>query len=63
MPPCNLSKKIGDSNVTLLKDGLTINLPCEQVAHGYSLGKRIFVFFSGCPCECSMIFRIIEDPG
>ena len=42
MSPCILFKKIGDSNVTLLKDGLTINLPCEQVAHGYSLGKRIF---------------------
>ena len=37
-----LSKRTGDSNVTLLKDGLTINLHCEQVAHGYSLGKRIF---------------------
>ena len=42
MFPCILSKKTGDSNVTLLKNGLTINLPCEQVAHGYSLGKRIF---------------------
>ena len=29
MSPCNLSKKTGDSNVTLLKDGMTINLPCE----------------------------------
>ena len=32
MSPCILSKKNSDSNVTLLKDGLTINLPCEQVA-------------------------------
>ena len=62
MSPCILFKKAGDSNVTLLNDGLTINLPCEQVAHGYSLGKRIFWFFSGCSCECSMILRIIEDP-
>ena len=27
---CILSKKTGDSNVILLKDGLTINLPREQ---------------------------------
>ena len=63
MSLCIFSKKTIDSNVTLLNDGLTINLPCEQTAHGYSLGKRIFWFFSGCPCECSMILRIIEDPG
>ena len=42
MSPCILSKKTGESNVTLLKDGLTISLPCEHTAHGYSLGKRIF---------------------
>ena len=58
---CILSKKTGDSNVVLLNDGLTINLPCEQAAHGYSLAKRIFWFFSGCPCECSMILCIIEE--
>ena len=63
MSPCILSKKTSDSNVTLLKDGLTINLPYEQAAKGYSLGKIIFWFFSGCPCECSMILRIIEDLG
>ena len=63
MSPCILSKKTGDSNVTLLKDGMTINLPCERVAHGYSLGKRILWFFSGCPCDSSMILRIIEDKG
>ena len=40
--PCILSKETGDSNVTLLKYGMTINLPCEQAPHGYSLGKRIF---------------------
>ena len=62
MSSCILSKKVGDSNVTLLIDGLIINLPCEQIAHEYSLGKRIFWFFSGCPYECSMIFRIIEGP-
>ena len=28
---------------------------------GYSLDKRIFKFFSGSPCECSMILCIIED--
>ena len=48
--------------MTLVKDGLTINLPCEHVAHEYLLGKRIFWFFSGCPCECSIIRHIIEDP-
>ena len=42
MSPCILFKKIGDSNVTLLNDGLTINIPCEKAAHEYSLGKRIF---------------------
>ena len=62
MSPCILSKKIDDSNVTLLIDGITINLPCEQASYRYSLGKRIFWFFSGCPSECSMILRIIEDP-
>ena len=40
MSPCILSKKIGDSNVTLPKDGLTISLPYEQVAQKYSLGKK-----------------------
>ena len=48
--------------MTFIKDGLTINLPCEQASYGYSLGKRIFWFFSGCSCECSLILRIIEDP-
>ena len=42
MFPCILSKKTGDSDMTLVKDGLIINLPCEQVAHEYSLGERIF---------------------
>ena len=32
MSLCILSKKTGESNVTLLKDGLTINLPYEQAA-------------------------------
>ena len=32
--PCNLSKKTSDLDVTLLNDGLTINLPCEQATHG-----------------------------
>ena len=63
MCPCILSNKIDDSNVTFLKDDLIINFPCEQKAHGYSLGKRIFWFFSGCPRECSMILHIIEDLG
>ena len=40
--PCIHSKKIGDSYETLLNDGLTINLPCEQTTHGYSLDKIIF---------------------
>ena len=38
MSLCILSKMIGDSNVTLLKDGMTINLPCDQAVQGYSLG-------------------------
>ena len=42
MSPCNLSKKTGDSDMTLVKDGLIINLPCEQATHEYSLGERIF---------------------
>ena len=63
MSQCILSKKTRDSDVTLLKDGLTINLPCEQAAHGYSLGKRTFWFFRGCLFECSMILRIIEELG
>ena len=49
--------------MTLVKDGLIINLPCEEATHEYSLGERIFWFFSGCPCECSIIRRIIENPG
>ena len=63
MSPCILSKKTGDSNVTLLKDGLTINLPCEQATHGYSLCKSNFWFFCGCPCECFMILCILMEPG
>ena len=63
MSPCIISKKTGDSNVTLLNDGLTINLPYEQATHEYSLSKRILWFFSGCSCECSMIIRIIKDLG
>ena len=47
----------------LLNYGLTINLLCEQGSPGKSLGKRIFWFFNGCPCDCSMIHRIIENPG
>ena len=42
MSLCILSKKTSDSNVTLPNDGRTINLPCEQAAHEYSLGKRSF---------------------
>ena len=40
MFPCILSKKTGDSSMTLVKDGLTINLPCEQATHEYSLAKK-----------------------
>ena len=43
MSSCILSKKTSDSNVTLLKDGLSINLPFKQVENGYSLGKIIFL--------------------
>ena len=61
--PMYYSKKTGDADMNLVKDGLTINLPCEQTAHEYSLGKIISWFFSGCPCECLIIRHIIEDPG
>ena len=63
MSPYILSKKTGDLDMILLNDGLTINIPCEQGSQEYSLSKRIFWFFNGCPCDCSMIRRIIEDPG
>ena len=38
-------KSLDDSNMTLVKDGLTINLPCDQTTYEYSLGKRIFWLF------------------
>ena len=41
MPPFILFKKTGYSDKTLVKDGLTINLPCEQATNEYSLGKKI----------------------
>ena len=63
MSPCILSKKTSDSNIILLNDDMTINLPCEQGSQENSSGKRIFWFFNGCPCDCFMIHRIIEDPG
>ena len=44
MSPCILSKKTGDLDMTLVKDGLIINLPYEQAAYEYSLGERIFWF-------------------
>ena len=40
MSPCILFKKTCDSDMTLVKDGLTINLPCEQAAHEYLLGEK-----------------------
>ena len=55
MSPCILSKKINDLDMTLVKDGITINLPCEQATHDYSLGKILFCFFSECQCEYSII--------
>ena len=63
MSPCILSKKTGDSDMVLLNDGMTINLPYEQGSQENSLAKRIFWFFNGCPCDYSMIRRIIEDLG
>ena len=42
MSQCILSRKTGDLDMTSVKDGLTISLPCEQEMHEYSLGKRIF---------------------
>ena len=55
VPPCSPSKKIGDSNMILVKNGPTLNLLCKQASHEYSLDKRISCFFSGCSCECSII--------
>ena len=63
MSPCILSKKTCDLDMILLNDGLTINLPCEQGSQENSLGKRIFWFYNGCPCDCYMIRRIIENLG
>ena len=63
MSPCVLSKKTGDLDMTLVKDGLTINLPYKQAIHEYLLGKKIIWFFNGCLCDCSIIQHIIEDPG
>ena len=40
--PCILYKKIDDSYVTSLKDGLTINLPCEQEYMGIHWAKESF---------------------
>ena len=48
MSPCIISKKTSDSDMILLNDGLTINLPCEQGSQENSLYKRIFWFFNGC---------------
>ena len=42
MSPCILSKISGYSDMILLNDGLTINLPCEHESQENSLGKRIF---------------------
>ena len=41
MSSCILFKKTSDLDMTL-KDGMISNLPCEQAAHEYSLGERIF---------------------
>ena len=42
MSMCILFKKTGDSNVTLIKNSLTINLSCEQVAQGNHYKKEAF---------------------
>ena len=42
MSPCILSKKTGDSDIIVLNDGLTINLPSEQGSQENALGKIIF---------------------
>ena len=59
MSPCIISKKTDDSNVTLLKDGLTI-IYLMSKSH---IGLHWAWFFNGCLCECSMILHIIEDLG
>ena len=62
MSPCILSlKKTGDSDMILLNDDMTINFPCKQGSQENSLGKRIFWFFNGCSCDCSMIHKIQGD--
>ena len=40
MFPCILFIKGADSNVTLVKDGLIINLPCKQATYEYLLSKK-----------------------
>ena len=61
MFPCIFLKKIGNLDMTLVKDSLTINLFCEQVTHEYSLGKRILWFFNEYSCDYSIIWHITED--
>ena len=63
MSPCILSKKIGDLDMTLVKDGLTINLLCEQTTHEYSLGERIFWFFSRCLCDVRLFDASLKTLG
>ena len=58
MSPCILSKETGDSNVTLLKDGMTINLPCEQAAYGYLIGvDLISIYRVLCMYFCNLNAR------
>ena len=40
MSSCIFSKQVGDSDMTLLKDGLTIKLPHAQAPHEYPLHKE-----------------------
>ena len=43
MSPCILFKKTGDSDVILLNDDLTVNLPCEQRSQKFIGQKNLLV--------------------
>ena len=43
MLQCILYKRTGDLDVTLLKDFLILNLPCEQATHEYIGPKNLLV--------------------
>jgi len=57
----NSFKKDDNSTTTFNGYGLVINLYGEHAAHVFSLGKRIYRLFKGCPYEFSIICHTIID--